>query len=280
MIHELSKKRGIEITKLPLWDRKGFHKAGLKKKCDELTLRQFDKGFRQKPVSDTERMFPSFNDCIKYGIDSNQVIPQKDRVFVVSGVDLSSVKRRGNAIFTLGVRNDYKRVPLDIRIGAWTSPEVAYQLAEVNFAYKPNIIIVENNGYQQSIIQWIQASPKKYDFWTKVVSYNTGKQKWSDEMGLPSLESEFSVGSWIIPIKERHLPDCVCAWCLWINEMRSYTRLYGESDILMAAWFCREAIRIYTTVNPVKETISIPDDIDEMEDVFDIVSFGDDEYGL
>jgi hypothetical protein len=106
--------------------------------------------------------------------------------------------------------------------------------------------------------------------------YVTGKQKWTDDIGLPSLEAEFNSSGWIIPMKERHLLDCKCDWCTWMNDMRYYPQV-GEADTVMACWFAREGIRLYMGGN-VKESIEIPKKADEFQDVFKILNIDPKDY--
>ncbi len=280
MIHDLAKKRGTPITKVSLWEAK-WHEKALRKRCSEISIRSFDKGYRQKPISDMEFMFPSFISCIKYGVSIEMVAPRDKLLFVSTGIDLSSRKRQGNVIVTIGVREDFKRVPLDIRLGNWTSPQTAYQLAQVYANFRPHVIMVENNAYQGSIIEWIQSLPEQYNFWNIIMAYNTGKQKWTDTIGLPSLESEFSTGSWIIPFQDRHLMDCTCSWCRWVGDMGIAQYFETEvSDLLMATWFSREGIRLYSRSMDFEDTIEIPETVDELGSVFGILNVDLDDFEM
>lgn len=273
MIHKLANKFGLTLERISLWEAK-WNEEALRKRCASIGKRTFDKGYRQKPITEDERTFPSFSDCIKYGITPEQASPVNDRIFTVTALDLSGHKRSGNVIATVGVRgSDFKRVMLDIRSDKWTAPMVAKELTKVDKLFHPHIILVENNGYQESLIQWIRELPGQYDFWMKVQPYQTGKQKWSDDIGLPSLESEFSVGAWIVALGSPtdHLAECKCTWCTWVNDMRDYPQV-EDADTIMAMWFCREAIRLYMGGPVQEDTIDIPKNIDELSDVFDIMN--------
>ncbi|MBD3350501.1 MAG: hypothetical protein GF364_03345 [Candidatus Lokiarchaeota archaeon] len=279
MIHELARRRNLKIRKVPLWNEK-FNKEELVRRYNGMSKRIFDKGYRQRPISDFDKTFPSFMNCIKKGLDPNVAAPEEDRKFISVGVDLSSQKRPGNVIFTTAVKSNNKRVPLDIRIGNWSSPETAKQIAEVDSLYKPHVIVVENNSYQGALIEWIQSLPTDYDFWMKVVPYVTGRQKWSDDTGLPSLESEFNADAWIIALSDTdtHFSDCDCAWCRFISDMINYPQQIGEGDSTMGMWFSREGIRLYMSNGGIQESIHIPENINEFDELFDIIKMDPDDF--
>ncbi len=193
--------------------------------------------------TDDERMFPSFTTCFTPGVCTAEISHRGWPVFM--GVDLAGPHRPGNVIFVVTLDpNTQRRYPLEVLAGAWTSPETARQLANVH-ARHPNtrFIMVENNGYQQAIIDWIKSSPTDHSFWYKIESFTTGANKMKVEIGLPSLEVEFKNQAWVIPADEfsAHPLTCLCGWCTWCNEMRDYP-MSSSNDCVMACWFAREAI--------------------------------------
>jgi len=230
-------------TNLPLWEEK-WHKKALVKKCGttEYSKRSFDLGFRLKPLSASDMTYPSFRNCIEYGISPSQVVDHKRWIFY-TGVDLSSKKRKGNVIFTMGFNPITKiKIPVEIRKGAWTSPEVARQLAEVDRIYGPDILMVETNALQTALVEWIQECSSEYIFWDRVGSYQTQGNIKRSEAGLPRLETEFSNHSWRVLMDSKHPADCDCGFCSWINEMSSHPH-NTDADCVMACWFAAEACR-------------------------------------
>ena len=167
------------------------------------------------------------------------------------GVDLSGTGREGNVIFTGAVDAAGMRVPVEIRCGKWSSPELARQLDAVDERYSPEIILVENNGYQQAFRDWA-AADRQAHLWTgRVLPFTTGKNKADVTHGLPGLEIEFENGVWRIPHREfaSHGAACdhgsngeACGWCRWADEMSQYPYV-GNDDTVMACWFFREACR-------------------------------------
>ena len=183
----------IRLPSLPVWSHWDTQRLIAK---SESNPRSFARGFRMQAFTDDERMFPSFTTCFTPGVCTAEISHRGWPVFM--GVDLAGPHRPGNVIFVVTLDpNTQRRYPLEVLAGAWTSPETARQLANVH-ARHPNtrFIMVENNGYQQAIIDWIKSSPTDHSFWYKIESFTTGANKMKVEIGLPSLEVEFKNQSW------------------------------------------------------------------------------------
>ena len=169
-----------------------------------------------------------------------------------TGIDLSGLNRAGNVIFTGAVNAQRNYVPVDIRIGHWTSPQLAQQMDQVDALWQPEIILVENNGYQQAFQQWVQTDRVQHPWWSRIKPFTTGQNKNSIILGLPSLEVEFHNRAWRIPEAEfaSHGNHCTrghdgkpCPWCRWKEEMTNYPHT-TMNDTVMATWFFREACRM------------------------------------
>lgn len=246
---------------MPLWEAK-WNKKELIKRYGTTTTSQraFERGFRQKPFTSTELTFPSIDKCLRFGMKVADVYVKKSWYTFV-GVDLSGKRRPGNAIFTLGY-NCYngKKAPVDIRYGAWTSPQVAQQLNFVYKKFEPLVIMVEDNGIQESIIQWIQMYSQDFLYWDRVLPYTTTGSVKRSIVGLPSLEVEFSNEAWDVYFDKRHTAECQCGYCLWVTELRTYP--FGKSeDLVMASWFAREACRQYLLEGETEEEWLSPSDL-------------------
>jgi len=209
-----------------------------------------------RAFSDTERMFPSFTSCYSHGVVVGEVARRGWPCF--AGVDLSGPNRPGNAITVAALDpSSSRRYPIEIHVGAWKSPEVAAKLAEIDARLNLRVIMVENNGYQQSVIDWIRHSARQQSFWVKVESFTTGMNKANATYGLPSLEVEFKNQAWVVPADEfeGHPVDCQCGWCVWTADLRDYPMVpYG--DCTMSAWFCREAMSRYFGLTGIQ--VSLP----------------------
>lgn len=160
-----------------------------------------------------------------------------------AGVDISSEGRPGTVIFVGAVLGNGTRLPVDIMRGRWNSPETLMKLNEAYLKHRIRSIFVENNGYQQALIDWARAAGQNYAFWPLIRPFTTGRNKVSDEVGLPSLEVELSAKAWIAPAGEwyGHPENCECGWCAWRKEVEFHPA-HVTTDTVMAWWFCREAM--------------------------------------
>jgi hypothetical protein len=230
----------IKLPSLPTW--KVWPPERLRSE-QERNPRAFARGFQMKAFSDDERMFPSFTECYAHGVVVGEIARRRLPTFV--GVDLAGTSRPGNVIFVVAVDPvSQRRYPLEILAGAWKSPEVAGQIAGVCMRHDVRFIMVENNGYQQALVDWIRHSVREHAFWYKVESYTTtGKTKRDLEYGMPSMEVEYKNKAWVIPADEfeGHPATCRCGWCLWTGEVKDYP-MGATSDTVMAQHFAREAI--------------------------------------
>lgn len=195
-----------------------------------------------KAFTDDERAFPSFPNCYAPGVTVADVQRRGYPTFV--GVDLAGDKRPGNVIFVLAMDpSSMHRYPVEVLMGGWKSPETARHLHDVHMRW-PNTrhILVENNGYQQALIDWIRQSGGG-TWWYKVESFTTGANKMKADIGLPSLELEFHHKMWSVPVAEyKHHPvTCQCGWCTWDSQVRDYP-LGANDDSVLGMWFAREAL--------------------------------------
>jgi hypothetical protein len=236
--------RGPDIQPWAHWNRERL----TKEKTDN--PRAFARGFQMRAFTDSERMFPSFTKCYAHGVVTGEIMRRGWPVFV--GVDLAGAKRPGNVIVVVALDPiTHRRYPIEILAGAWTSPETATKLGEVHMRH-PNVrvIMVENNGYQQALIDWIKSSKGDHSYWYKIEAFTTGENKHAPQTGLPSLEVEFANGAWVIPADEfeGHPPTCRCPWCVWKGEFRDYP-MGATTDHVMGTWFAREAVARWGTLS-------------------------------
>ncbi len=197
--------------------------------------RLFARGYQMLPFSDSERAFPSFKSCYSHGVVTGEIARRGWPIFI--GVDLSGKSRAGNVIFVLAVDpHTQRRYPIEILNGAWSSPETAEKLVQMHGKY-PNTraIIVESNGYQQSLIDWMQSSPGVNTCWFLIDAFVTGGlNKNSKEMGVKSLEVEFKNKAWVIPADEfeGHNMQCKCGWCMWTSQMIDYPQSLNDDHVM------------------------------------------------
>lgn len=226
------------LPPIPTWTPL-FSKENLERKVG---TREFDRGFRLVAISDGELGFPSFPTCFQEDFVLDELVRRRLPVYI--GVDLSSSTRPGNAIVAVALDpRSQKRYVVDVRYGAWTSPETAKEITDVFGGHAVDRVMVENNAYQGSIIEWTQDNRERFPWWTKVDAYTTGRGKADPQYGLPGLEVQFKNRAWVIASAKwyGHLSTCKCAWCEWRRQIAIYPR-GTATDFVMATWFADIAI--------------------------------------
>lgn len=260
----------VRLAPLPLWDAR-WSEAKLRDRAAR-NPRQFQRGFRMQAFVEGENTFPSFEKCRQRGLVLGEL--QRNGWPAFTGVDLSSSKRPGNCIVTVKLNPvNRMRYPVDVRYGAWRSSELCEQLEMINGLYRPHVIMVENNGYQESLIDWVGDQRNRFSFWMKVEPTTTTSGNKADaEIGLPGLEVEFAHESWTIPYSEyesimsdgtggitivghgddegeESLPGSgpewqARQWARWDYEFRHHP-MAATSDGVMATWFARQGIELF-----------------------------------
>lgn len=246
-VEDATKIRGYEqgraIGSIPLWRDGGWNQDALNAE-ERKRPRWHDCGRRQRPFSTGELVFPHFSECFQYMAPPDEV---PEGWTVVFGVDLAGKKRRGNAIF-VAMSDGVLRIPLDVLVLKCSSTELSNHLTRLFRRWAPSRIIVEDNGYQGSLIEWGKESKAP---WTSVVQpfTTTGQKKYDPVTGVATLDVEYGNAAWKIPSKQwdGHDDSCDCSWCLWRQIMSTCTssdlRTRTDAvDSIMAQWFCREGL--------------------------------------
>lgn len=206
------------------------------KRRGEIGSRSFARGFRQETLDDLSRTFPSATKCAVENLKPLEYMSAHWPIY--TGVDLSSDKRPGNAIVSVAQRpSDRKRLLISVRTGEWTSPQLWRELEEEDRRFRPVVFMVENNAYQDALLEW----GRELNASLPVQGFTTGKNKADPILGLPGMEVEFENSAWMIP-RYDHALDCVCGWCrLWM-ELTGHP-IAESTDVVMALWFAREGAR-------------------------------------
>lgn len=159
-----------------------------------------------------------------------------------TGVDLAIGKKTDSdqtAIFTIALDQRNRRMVCDVQSGRWQAPDILAKLKQVYQRYG-SIVVVEDNGAQNFLIQWAQGMGIPVRPYT-----TTGKKKFNEHFGVESLAVELRANQWVIPsgldgLEVHHEVQS------WIREMLFYSPESHTGDRLMASWFAREAIRTYS----------------------------------
>lgn len=242
----------IQLRPITLCEKMGWTEQALRERF-EGGQRSFERGYRMVAFSDDEATFPHYKQCVVPGVSIGPI--QRSEWPKFTGVDLSSKKRPGNCIFTAAVDPLTKRrYAIDVRFGAWRGNETCEQISEVNSLYNPSVIVVEDNGYQETLIDWAQASKSTFKWWMKVEpTTTTGQKKRSEEQGLPALEVEFARKGWVFPLSEwegatPEDPGLRGFWARLDKEFRHHP-IAANTDGVMACWFARQGIELYGGLN-------------------------------
>jgi len=232
--------KGRPLQPIPTWKLKHSKEALLRLATDPA---MFNRGYRMQAINEGDLKFPSFKKCC-IALPTTLGDLHRRRLPAYVGVDLSGNKRPGNAISVVGLEPaTRRRIQLEIMFGAWSSPEMADRLADVNLRHNVQFIQVENNAYQQSLIDWVRKSKTENNYWMKIEAFTTGANKANPDYGLPVMEVEFHNQGWIFPYQEweGHDPSCVCDWCRLDREFSLYPK-GASADGVMATWFARDAL--------------------------------------
>ena len=256
--------RQLEVKRIPLWDRWGERE--LRSRRNEIGSKAFNRGYRHEAIERDELTFSHFTRIKKYGVGPEIISPSWERY---AGVDVSSSSRPGSVIFTGAVSPGGKRYPKEVRIGAWTAPEFVRQMLDCYNRYRHQVILVENNGVQTMLVDWLNEKGAHLP----IEGYVTGVQKMDPEIGLPSLDIEFENESWVLPmdVVKGHEGNCgryslaggaMCSWCRFIKEFEAHPQ-YPTTDVVMATWLFREAVRKYRGAGFIMEQSPIEEGVFE-----------------
>ena len=244
----------ISDDMVPVWEAQWPTKR-LQERREEIGERAFARGFRLVAVADEDILFRSIDRCIRSDLTYGAIDPLWPRFM---GVDLGHSKRKAfsgvrgfgapqkpySVVFTTAVDPGGRRWPVEIRRGHWSGPDTAGEIIEAYKAHRPELVLIENNAYQNTILDWIKLVHG--DASMPLGSFTTGTQKADESIGLPGLAAEFDAGAWVIPtngvtVEDDDSKQIGNLWA-WIKEMKAYP-VGALSDTVMACWFAREATR-------------------------------------
>jgi len=233
-------------------------KAIMKDRLEGMRERAFMQAYFLEPFSDSDRSFPHLDLCIDPRLTPQQLRTQRRWMYYI-GVDPASSKRRGTAIVTIGLDPDTGQIGLmDVVIGKFhggsgelapmaptgkdsgTSLIQAY--ASVYNEYGPYLSMVENNAVQTFVVESLQGAKIADNY--SIKACHTGRNKYSETLGLPVLDVEFQNQRWIVPAGQvqGHTIDCACSWCILIRELKLHPNA-PSTDGVMGLWFAWRGIK-------------------------------------
>lgn len=217
----------------------------LKARLNSIRSRAFARGFQGKAMTDDEQLFSMVRTCVDTELSVEEVLSRNYPPY--GGVDPGhrrKADRARSAIATIVMDPETKKKYLiDVKAGRWSSPDTAKQISAEHKLYQYRRFNVENNAYQEALLEWIKATDSGDGLRYIIKAFTTGKNKADELLGLPNVALEMENGGLIIPHGGRKFePSCGCNLCQTINEFLAYP--IGEfSDRIMAVWFAMEAAR-------------------------------------
>jgi hypothetical protein len=215
---------------------------------------QFNRMFRQRPYSKSDRYFGYVETCFNKTITMNQAssLSINGKWPTIVGVDLSTNKRKGNAITVVSLNpKDKKKWLVDCKIGNWKTPDLGLVLNQINQAYNVIAFIIESNAQQEMFLDMSRAYPEKFSYGHKIVSFQTTKASKHDPVsGIRTMDIDFQNQAWVFPsLKESGHDDSRehvrgCGMCLVLEELLAYP-IYPTQDTVMSTWFARSGINEY-----------------------------------
>lgn len=200
--------------------------------------REFARGRQNRAYSDEEKTFPpdQVEECVDVG---PQVAGQVKGLPRGIGADLSSKKRPGNAAVEGAWDDSAVCLHVDVcRLLATTSPVFAEHLAARWRESGSDFVVVENNGYQESLKEWVDSSMKEA---IPIESHTTTRNKADLELGLPGMAAAISAGGIRFLFAERPpacakgICDCKDGMCKLVKDLKAHP--FGDTDSIMALWF-------------------------------------------
>lgn len=244
-----------KVKPLPLWTK--FPKNKLEDKHIEMGDRDYKRGYELKPYSDSDKTFPNFENCCRYGIKPVSVLGDlRDWIFG-AGIDFAGLKRPGT-IMIIGAMHKHTGVKLPIELYALEKvSDLPNKIVETWQKFGCSFYLAENNAIQDAVIDLLQTTIdasrfRKYNI--TIDAFNTGKNKADPQQGLPSIQKEFERGEWMFCFDHRFTPldnDEKDLWFRFYQEHKHHP-FYKWSDFVMATWFLREGFKKFF----MKENIS------------------------
>lgn len=231
---------------IPLWSK--YPKQSLINKHTEMGDRDYNRGYRLIPYSDSDKTFPSFDKCCRYGLKPLSLLGDFRDWKFGAGIDFASDKRPGT-ILMVGAMNIHTGLKIPVECHALTKPtDLAIKMFDTWSRYGIELFLAENNALQGAIIDLLEShftQAKFARFGIKIDGFTTGKNKADPNTGLPSLEKEFEKNEWVFCFDKQFTPadndDRDLQYRLYM-EMK-HAPFYKTNDLLMSAWFLRECFK-------------------------------------
>jgi len=245
----------VKKENIPLWEAK-WNEQALREKRASMGAREFDRGYRQRAISDEDLFFKS--EWIDAALDRNLSVPDtvtKDSFWYKfprdAGVDLAIATADKEAayfvVFGVCTTRDWHRWAMTMHFSrGLTFGQQTAVIMEFQDRYKFDIVTVESNAYQEALVRHF--TEEGAGGRVPVTGFHTGRiQKVDVELGIPGMAVEFEQGRWHIPYgdaRSRRIMEP------FIEELRTYPTPGSHDDAVMASFLARESRRMGDRIVP------------------------------
>ena len=246
------RKRYKAITDLDkkkvLWEERWTHEKLMERK-QQMGSIAFSKSYQNEAISAEDQIFrPEWlEDAKSYNRKLVRFVNYAKwdlgAMTVTGGLDLAISQKDGSDFTASAVIG---RTKTGVKIPLWLSrdklsPSQTRQLIIELFERYPMMkqLTVENNAYQDALVRDMAEQTD-----LPIRGYNTGGEKFDEELGINSLAVDFENGKWILPYSEdseytQRMVDFL------VGGMLNFPSGHTE-DLLMALWFSNQAMRDIT----------------------------------
>lgn len=242
-----------EHKHITLWPERWSWKEMMLRKGSMGTL-AFNRAYRNITSNPADSPFDEswLQAAIKRGMNRRLIraldYPSWDlgKLTIAVGIDPAISKKRNSdffAISVIGRTQTGMKIPLYAMRRKLSPAQQRMAIKQIAADFNPDIFVVESNAYQASL-----QIDLAEDTDLPIVPYNTGGEKYDEEIGLNSLAVEMENGKWTIPYDNTDMYTTTMMDHL-LNGMREFTPDGGEhtEDLLMATWLANTGLRTLAT---------------------------------
>lgn len=209
----------------------------------------FNKSYQNEAMSAEDSVFkPQWIEAAKrYGKDRYMQYKldysnwDLGKMAIAIGVDLAISKKEtsdNTAFAVIGQTKLGAKIPLWLEQGKFSFGETQKKIIELAGRYNPDIIVVENNGYQEALRRDMAENTS-----LPIVGYSTGGEKYDENIGVQSIAVEFENEKWIFPYTDDEGAEYNREMIDRLSEGMLNFGSGHTADILMATWFANGGLR-------------------------------------
>ncbi len=232
--------------RIVLWPERWSYDSLMKRK-EQTGGIAFNKSYQNEAIAAEDAIFKQeWTDAAKAKGRGRKLLQTLDysqwdlgKLTIAAGVDLAISKKDGSdftAMSVVGCTREGEKVLLYAIRDKLSPAETRQHIIEIWERFRPEIIIVENNAYQEALRRDLADTTAM-----PIKGYTTGGEKFDQEIGINSLAVEFENGKWILPY-DSGSPQTVKLVDYLVEGMLDFPSGHTE-DLLMATWFANNGLR-------------------------------------